>query len=190
MVLNPEIKKALDFNLQELFTEEKKKEFDTFIESLEFDIEVMRMFHGVGFANDKLYIDLRKCHWRDISLGLKGEFTLVVLLHEIGHMLRITANDHKLLKYIDTVEEFDEYFETVLEEEEFTDLFTQEKFEQLLGYPIPWSITSRMTDIQTNNYKSSMLEIFEKKQEYGSWVYFLNEYEKAGEETFDWLLTD
>lgn len=187
MVVNPDIKKALDFNLKGLLTPEKKEEFDLFLDSLDFEIKPIWMKYGIGFSNDKLYIDLKKCYWTDKKLGLNGDFTLMVLLHEIGHMKRLMADDKHLFKYIDIVINFEEYFETVLEEEEFAELFTEEKFEHFTGYPIPWAIKQNIPDVNSESYKYFMESVFIKKNDIGTWSEYVSEVEKVGDETYEWI---
>lgn len=188
MVLAPDVKRAISYNLKELLSKEKLQEFLDYIESLDFEIEPMNMIWGFGFANDKLYIDFRKCHIKDGYIPNEGEYTLMVLLHEIGHMIRIMENNKKLFHHLDTVESFDEFFETVMKEEKYAEGFAEKKFEEILGYPMPYYIKSTIPEVTHESYKDIMRDVFQKKQEYGSWVKFLHEYEKAGEENFDWIL--
>jgi hypothetical protein len=188
MVVSTEAKRALDFNLQGLFTEEQKNNFEMFLDSLEFELEPMRMTEGIGFANNKLYIDLKKCNDIDRRLGMKGEFTLIVLLHEIGHMLRLTTNNNKLCNYLNNINDFDSYYETILDEEEFTEIYSEEKFEMLLGRKLPYIIKRSIVDINDESYKNQMRNVFTTKQELGSWERYINENRLKEKEDYSWVL--
>tara|TARA_R110000796_G_scaffold162503_2_gene279281 strand:- start:917 stop:1780 length:864 start_codon:yes stop_codon:yes gene_type:complete len=143
----------------------------TYIDELDIEIEVVKLKEGLGFANDKVYIDLLECYRQ-----CKGDKSLVlfVLLHEVGHMKRINTNPE--LKNLLETSDFDAYFESVITEEHAANEYAKTIFKELTGIePNNFYMVSEIM-LRRDTYKARIKEVFNKKQELGSWKNFTHDY--------------
>lgn len=143
-----------------------KNKFETLIDDLDFEVRNVNLIFGFGFSMDKLYIDLDKLHDRP-------ELALYVFLHEVGHMTRF-KQVVGLFEFVQTTKDFEAYFSTVLEEEEFADEFAKAKFEGLVGREISGYVLADSPDIYDDSYKNAMNIVFNQYLKFGSWDAFIN----------------
>jgi hypothetical protein len=139
-----------------------------YLKNLNVDIEAVKLRFGLGFAHKKVYIDLLECYYKD---SFDGHLTLYILLHEIGHVLRVRA-DKDLQERLET-DDFEVYFADVLIEEEAADYYATNQFKLLTGVDVSPEVLSKQADLEDPKYKQQMETVFNKKKLDGSWDVFL-----------------
>lgn len=144
---------------------------ETYLDELDVEVEVVKLKEGLGFTNDKVYIDLLECYHQcrgDKSLAL------FVLLHEVGHMKRINANPE--LRNLLETSDFDVYFESVITEEHAANEYAKATFKELTGIePNHFYIVSEDL-LRLDRYKAQIKEVFKEKEKLGSWENFIHDY--------------
>lgn len=144
---------------------------ENYLNELDIEIEIVKLKEGLGFSNDKVYIDLLECYHQ-----CRGEksLALFLLLHEVGHMKRINANPE--LRNLLETSDFDVYFESVITEENAANEYAKATFKELTGiepnhfYIIPEEM------LRDTKYKAKIKEVFKRKEKLGSWGIFIQDY--------------
>ena len=154
---------------------------EEYLDDLTIEIELVKLPQVLGFAIDKVYIDFLNIYHIAKRQKCKGHLPLYVLLHEIGHMLRITGDDE--LKAILEGDDFEVYFNSVLEEEEAVHDYALKIFKELTGEDVSEVILNGQPDIHSDNYRHVMLQTFEGKIALGGWDKFID---KMVDRDYEW----
>lgn len=157
------------------------KNIINYLDGLDIEFELVRISQGLGFSYDKVYIDFSNIKAVENRYGGNGDLALYVLLHEIGHMLRIKENDE--LQTILDGDDFDAYFKTVLVEEEAVHEYALKTFKELTGRDVDDFVIDVQPNIHSRYYKDSMSMIFDRKNKLGGWSNFIDE---MVDRDFDW----
>lgn len=143
-----------------------------YIKELDIKIELVKLPKALGFAAvDTVYIDFLNIYYKD---QFKGRLALFILLHEIGHIKRILANE-KLRDVLDG-EDFEAYYDSVFEEEEAANTYAIETFKALTNEDVPQMILLKQADTTSSDYRAMMQHVWETKNALGGWDKFIDNF--------------
>jgi hypothetical protein len=114
-----------------------------FLEASEFEFVDCRLFNVVGMATvHRIHLDIDKLN------NFDNQFVFFIILHEYAHGIRMKKMGKAKIISMLSLEDFDELFEHVVNEELIADRYGRAIFHKFNGEEFPWYRT-QMLDMET-----------------------------------------